>query len=181
MTEVAPVGAGWGDLTVWTTVPCPTVAHRRALWIASAEGALPLPPRPRARTSSFESVEAGGMQGTGPALPPALAGVAPVGLLRPRSRTCECTLRKCGFCGLRVGMGVLSARYRKLGGVCEPGGRSGVIGLFLAGGAVGGVAVSAGSSSSPSSGSPKEPGPLGEVVRKSRSRTTSSMAGTSLL
>ena len=45
---------GWGDVSVWVNVACPSAAHRRALWIASTEGALPMPHKPRA--GSYESV-----------------------------------------------------------------------------------------------------------------------------
>lgn len=44
----------WGDVSVWVNVACPSAAHRRALWIASTEGALPMPHKPRA--GSYESV-----------------------------------------------------------------------------------------------------------------------------
>ena len=47
----------WGDVSVFVDVGCPTPSHRRALWIASTNGALPMPAKPKARASSMESVD----------------------------------------------------------------------------------------------------------------------------
>ena len=57
----------WGDVSVFVDVGCATPSHRRALWIGSTSGALPMPAKPKARASSFESVELIGFPSTPPA------------------------------------------------------------------------------------------------------------------
>ena len=94
----------WGDVSVFVDVGCATPSHRRALWIGSTSGALPMPAKPKARASSFESVELIGF----PSTPPAKEMVC--GAL-PTALVVSCTLilgerMRYSVCGVR-GRGVV--------------------------------------------------------------------------
>ena len=81
------MSAWWGDVSVWVDVGCPTPAHRRALWIASANGALPMPTKPKPRASSMESVDIAAPAGTPSPKPDAAAGAVGGFPLRGRSQS----------------------------------------------------------------------------------------------